>query len=221
MTIYQDIAKALALQGFLARGGFHPTAPDDAPDDAPGQTILIVGNAGPAMWRAFSKAREEGGPTTLDVWTQRILGPVAATFGARAIYPFDGPPYAPFMRWAMKAEPVHPSPINMTIHPEYGLWHAYRGAFVINERLALPALQTNRSPCLDCADRPCLSACPVDAFSTATYEVDACAVHVRDPAGADCQSQGCRARRACPIGQDFLYAPDQAAFHMAAFLKNN
>jgi ferredoxin len=216
MTTYEDIAKALSIQGFMPRGGFHPTATDDAP----GQTILIIGNAGPAMWRAYSQACEAGGPTPLDAWTQRVLDPVAATFGAHAIYPFDGPPYAPFLRWAIKAEPVHISPTRMTIHPEYGLWHAYRGAFIFDEKLELPPYEPGVSPCVDCADQPCLSACPVNAFSATRYDVDSCAAHVRVSASADCPTQGCRARRACPIGQDYLYAPNQAAFHMAAFLKN-
>lgn len=120
----------------MPRAGFHPTATDDAP----GQTILIIGNAGPAMWRAYSQACEAGGPTPLDAWAQRVLDPVAATFGAHAIFPFDGPPYAPFLRWAIKAEPVHISPTRMTIHPEYGLWHAYRGAFIFDEKLELPPM---------------------------------------------------------------------------------
>ncbi len=29
---------------------------------------------------------------------------------------------------------------------------------------------------------------------------------------------GCRARRACPVGREYFYDPEQAAFHMRAFL---
>jgi hypothetical protein len=32
--------------------------------------------------------------------------------------------------------------------------------------------------------------------------------------------EGCRARRACPVGRDYRYAPDQAAFHMRPFRRN-
>lgn len=224
MVKFGDISAALVPHGLLVRGGFHPTTGDTIS----GQTVLLIGNAGPAMWRKFSQMREADGPNALDAWTCRTLDPVAATFGAQAIYPFDGPPYAPFLKWAERAEPVYASPIGMTIHPGYGLWHAYRGVFIFAERVELPApVDVDRaSPCLECADQPCLSTCPVDAFEpnrddvSERYDVNACAAHLRNPAGADCMAQGCRARRACPVGRDFRYAPAQAAFHMEAFLRN-
>ena len=37
--------------------------------------------------------------------------------------PVRRPPYWPFQQWARRAEPVHPSPIGVLIHPRYGLWH--------------------------------------------------------------------------------------------------
>ena len=43
--------------------------------------------------------------------------------------------------------------------------------------------------------------------------------HITAEAGADCRTGSCRARRACPIGREHTYAPDQAAFHMAAFIR--
>ena len=75
-------------------------------------------------------------------------------------------------------------------------------------------------PCDSCSDRPCLSACPVDAFRDGVYDVAACARHLRTEAGADCVEEGCRVRRACPVGVGYAYEPLQAAFHMKAFLKN-
>jgi hypothetical protein len=48
--------------------------------------------------------------------------------------------------------------------------------------------------------------------------VAACVGHLETPAGAECMAEGCRARRACPVGTDYRYEPAQAAFHMRAFL---
>jgi hypothetical protein len=31
-------------------------------------------------------------------------------------------------------------------------------------------------------------------------------------------AESCRARRACPIGREYLYQPEQARFHMTHFL---
>ena len=181
------------------RGAFSPEPGDGVPEVVPGvaaATLVLAGNAGPAMWQAFTAERD---PTTdtLDDWSKAKLGPVAEQLGARAFYPFE-PPHLPFQRWAMRAEACHPSPLGMFIHPVYGLWHGYRGASALAERL---------------------ETCPVEAFAAEGYDVAACTRHLETPAGADCMAEGCRARRACPVGTAHTYAPAQAAFHMKAFLE--
>jgi len=217
-----DIAAAAAPYGLILRGGFHPT-PDDAvpplPDGALARTVVLLGNAGPSMWDAFARswAFARGGPDALDRWTAEVVGEVAATFCASAVFPFGGPPYRPFQRWARRAEPVAPSPLGILIHPDYGLWHAYRGALLFTQRLDLPPSDTRPSPCDTCRDRPCLTTCPVGAFRPDGYDVTACASFLDSPAGADCLDLGCRARRACPAGAAYRYRPAQARWHMAAF----
>lgn len=217
----QTLEQRLSAKGLTARGAFHPD-PDDGVPGNPG-TLVLVGNAGPAMWDAFEDARADdtGSANPLDDWVHDTLTAIAGKLGATALFPFGGPPYLPFQRWAQKAEPVHPSPLGVLIHPDYGLWHAYRGALAFAARLD-PGPRDNRpSPCESCADKPCLSACPVDAFSDDGYDVPACAGHIATPDGADCVNLGCRARRACPVGTDYTYEPAQAEFHMRAFLGAN
>jgi hypothetical protein len=220
-----DIANATARHGLIQRGGFHPTEADGVPALPGGgavETLVMVGNAGPAMWERFAAAPEisDGAPDALDRWTRRVLEAVAAELRAALHFPFGGLPYLPFQRWAMRAEPVHPSPLGLLIHPEYGLWHAYRGALAFAGRLDLPARADAASPCDSCVEKPCLTICPVGAFSTGGYDVPACARHLETPAGADCMGEGCRARRACPVGQGYCYAPGQAEFHMLPFRRN-
>lgn len=224
----EEIRKAAEGRGLALRGGFHPDAADAVPELADGGrpgTILLLGNVDPSLWQAFrgapegqgdSLADEDLGP--LDRWSLRVITELAADLGAEAAFPFGGPPYFPFQRWAQRSEPVWPSPLGMLIHQDYGLWHAYRGALCFHARLALPAFETGASPCETCADQPCLSSCPVDAFSDKGYDVSRCAGHLETPAGADCLELGCRARRACPVGVTSRYVPEQAAFHMSAFL---
>jgi hypothetical protein len=213
---YEDIAHALAGQGLLPRGAFNPAPEDGAP--AGTATIILVGNAGPEMWRAFARSMPDGADP-LDSRSKSVIGDVARRFGANALFPSDGPPYLPFQRWAAKAEPVYPSPLGILIHPRYGLWHGYRGALAFSEKLSVPPRGDLPSPCESCDGRPCLSGCPVAAFGEGGYDVPACAGHLRDSAGADCMALGCRARRACPVGNDYIYEPAQAAFHMVAFLR--
>lgn len=221
MTPDLDIlARAVARHGFILRGGFHP-APGDGVPGNPG-TLAMIGNAGPAMWETFrAAAPEPAAPNPLDAWTREILTGVARDFGATVLFPFDGPPYLPFQRWAMRGEPVFPSPIGPLIHPVYGLWHAYRAALLFAEHIPLPAPAAVASPCAGCAGKPCLTACPVSALAPGRYDVPACVAFLDGPAGAGCLSLGCAARRACPVGRDYVYAPAQAGFHMAHFRAAN
>ena len=148
-----------------------------------------------------------------------MIEALAGELDATALFPFGGPPFLPFQQWAQRAEPVHPSPIGILIHPRYGLWHSYRGALGFREALAVPEPAGAPSPCESCTGRWCLSACPVGAFSSAGYDVAACAGHLRSAAGADCMGFGCRARRACPVGAELAYEPEQGNFIMRAFLR--
>jgi len=211
------IPSALATHGLIARGGFHPVPDDNVPGGP--ATLVLVGNAGPDMWAAFDRVRGAYGDRAnpLDAWISDVLTGVAASVGATALFPFGGPPHLPFQRWAQRVEPVHPSPVGVLIHPDFGLWHAYRGALAFSQSLELPQPDTRPSPCDSCADRPCLSACPVNAFDGETYDVPACVGHITGPDSGDCMGRGCAARRACPIGTDYVYAPAQAGFHMRAF----
>lgn len=210
MTIYDDLTAALSQHGLVPRGGF-ALAPDDA---VHGRSLVMVGNVGDAMWQACEgQLRPVANP--LDDWTERVIAPIADALGATAIYPWSRP-YRPFQQWAARAEAVAPSPLGILIHPEHGLWHAYRAALVFTEPLELPERIARPSPCESCADKPCLSACPVDAFDGDGYDVDACAAFIAGVAGGElCRSAGCRARAACPVGRP--YGQAQIRFHMAAF----
>ena len=230
------IETALGAHGLIARGGFHPEPGDSVPALDGGQrtcSLVMIGNRGPDLWRAFAASPEFGTapdrlpdplPDPLDAWSARVIGDLAAEWGARALFPFGGPPHLPFVAWAKRAEPVAESVLGILIHPDYGLWHAYRGALAFAEEIDLPPCAERPRPCDDCADKPCLSACPVGAFSAvgndaAGYDVGSCADHLAVAAGADCMAEACRARRACPVGREYLYQPDQAQFHMDHFLE--
>jgi hypothetical protein len=222
-----ELAVALQRHGMLIRGGFALTEDDEQglagfPElaaTARGRTLLLVGNAGPALYDAFFAGGEPAGDNPLDDWTRLVIAPIATRFGARAAFPSDGPPWLPFQRWAMRAEGLKPSPLGVLIHPEYGLWHAYRAALVFDRAVDLPAAAPPAHPCDSCVDRPCLSTCPVGAVTVETYLVDNCARHVASPDGGSCRAGGCLARRACPVGAGHRY-PDRAlAFHIAAFLR--
>jgi len=223
VSLLATIDRILEPLGLAVRGGFMPDESDDCPTlpgGSPCGTIVLIGNVGGSLWPAFSRSAEraDGRPHALDRWTERVLGELATRVGATALYPFGGPPWLPFQRWAVRADDVAVSPLGILIHPVYGLWHAYRGALAFATQLDLPARSRSASPCESCAGRPCLSACPVDAFRPGHYDVATCRAHVTRAAGGACRDGGCLARLACPIGRTEAYSGEQMAFHMAAFL---
>ncbi|MCW5699206.1 MAG: ferredoxin [Rhodospirillales bacterium] len=216
------IIDTIAACGLIFRGGFHTYPEDDAlPTDG---TVVLVGNAGPAMWSAFSAEVDETGRQALehplDDWISRHLEAYAESWGARVLYPFEGPPYLPFQRWAQRADAVFPSPIGPLIHPDFGLWHAYRGAFLFDGKFPLPPRDDRPNPCETCIDKPCLEGCPVNVTGPEGYDVAKCVRFLHSKAGLDCMASGCQARRACPVGASFRYDPDQASFHMTWFRRS-
>jgi hypothetical protein len=217
------IEDALAARGLRSRGAFH-LEPDDGVATHAGVdagTLVLAGQVGASHWERFARERrselERSEPDPLDRWSARALDAIARRFGARVILPGDGPPYPPFQRWAQRAEAVHVSPLGLLIHPEHGLWHAYRGALVFGARLALPPRDARPSPCAACRDRPCLAACPVAAFGAGGFDAASCVGHLRSGHGAACFDAGCLARAACPVGRELRYPPEVARFHLAAF----
>jgi hypothetical protein len=221
MRDLRQVEEEIARSGLVSRGGLSLAEAERTGDLEELATIVLVGMRGGEGWSAFAAAAEQrdGLPDPLDRWSRRIIDGLARACGARSLYPFDGPPYWPFQRWAMRAEAAHVSPLGMLIHPEYGLWHSYRGALGFVEAFRIPPIERRASPCEACAARPCLTACPVNAFTSGGYDTDVCAAYLRSDAGRACMEEGCLARRACPVGAEYAQGPGQAAFHMRAFLE--
>jgi hypothetical protein len=218
-----DLEKALAPLGLRVRGGFatdHETDRNIVGIAPWARSAVLVGNVGSELWERSGRAISAiTGPDPLDRWTQQAIDPIARSMEGIALYPFTGPPYWPFQRWAERADGVRSSPIGIQIHPEYGLWHAYRAAILLRDVIDPPRTE-QRHPCDACVDRPCLTRCPVGAFSANGYDVDRCVDHVaasQYEAGS-CSDAGCLARLACPVGIAWQYRPEHARFHMAAFV---
>lgn len=197
-----------------AFGAFHPAPQDKAPPGT--ETLILLGPQEPGFWPMFTASPEmqDGAPDPLDRWSQRVITALASEVGAEAYFPFGGPPFQPFIRWAHASGQAHQSPVGLLVHDRAGLMLSYRGALAFTERLDLPPPPP--SPCLTCADKPCRVACPVDAFGQGFYDVPTCKADL-DRAGNDCMARGCAVRRACPISQSHGRHEAQSAFHMEAF----
>ena len=211
-----ELFARIIAESFTPLGWFAVVPQDRLPRDA--KTVVLIGNAGPALFQRFARERDPE-RDSLDEWTRETVDRLARTLGASAIYPFGTPTY-PFLQWAQRAGAGHASPLGLNIHPVFGLWHAYRAALIFPTVLDLPAAVEAPRPCDRCLDKPCLKACPVSAFDGVGYDVAGCVQHLGREAGRSCVSGGCLARRACPVGREFAYMPQQAQFHTRAFLSS-
>ncbi|MGF7005022.1 hypothetical protein [Aminobacter sp. BE322] len=217
-----QIAAALAEHGLIPRGGFVFEAGEEAPPGPSGRaarSLLLIGQAGAAPWRHFERWREAqpaGLENPLDSWSRQVIGQVANDFGARVVSPSDRP-HLPFQQWAMRAEGLRPSPLGILMHPQYGLWHAYRGALLFDVEIEIPEVRGQSHLCDLCVGKPCLKSCPVGAYSVAGFAYEDCLAHVRGPAGGACRSSGCLDRNACPQGLAYRYPEAVQAFHMKSF----
>jgi len=221
------IALQLAASGLIPMGRFVIAADETAArPELAGRQAMLFGNAGGAMWQAFRRAPEfaDGLPNPMNRWTERIVGE-ALDDPEEALFPF-GEAIWPFQRWAKRALGIEASPLGLLIHPEWGLWFALRCAVVLPETEAsIQAVEKRIHPCDTCHEKPCLSACPVSAFSLSGYDVAACRSWIGstpsrgDSGGRDCLRSGCGARDACPVGRGWRYGGDQIRFHMAAFTR--
>ncbi|WP_299356428.1 ferredoxin [uncultured Shimia sp.] len=216
--MYDQITTAAEARHLAVLGGFHPERKDIGLDGI--GTILLLGPHEPGFWPHVTQTPEfldyERHP--IDRWSRRVLTDLAGQFGARTYFPFTGPPYHPFYQWALRTQRCHVSPINLLVHDTAGLFASFRGALGLADRIKLPPPPA--SPCITCTDQPCVTACPVDAFSGEFYDVDACrgAIGSDDPKA--CLSRGCAARRACPASQAYGRLETQSSFHMRIFLEN-
>ncbi len=213
-----EVERAARDVGLTGLGTIRTEAAHKAPEGVEALVLLALSREGWAMFTA-SPEYGDGAVDPLDRWSMRVVGELATALGAVPLFPFGGPPYQPFLRWAAASGRIWPSALGMSMHEEHGVWMSFRGALGFAALDGVPQPGGAARPCDACASKPCLKACPVDAFGGERYDVDACAAHVGAPEGAACRLRGCLARRACWVGQDWVPQPERAAFHMGAFLR--
>lgn len=230
-TSLEGLQASLQAHGLHVLGRVAASAADalpSLPDGRPVAEIVLVGNVGSSLWEVFHASPEhaDGRPDPLDRWSLRIAREIVSAHPANAYFPFGGPPFRPFQRWARRAGDLFPSPLGLLISPTTGLWQAYRFALgfaagaIEGETIAAeaPRAAATRSPCETCVDQPCLRRCPAQAFDAQGHHLQRCLTHLHQHAQARCHTAGCLARLACPVATGLHYVPAHQAFHMRAFL---
>ncbi|MCY7289554.1 MAG: hypothetical protein LH624_15250 [Cryobacterium sp.] len=214
MSLYAAVEARAAAHRLMVMGGFHaendPTLPKDT------RSLLLLGPAEPGFWPHLTAQPEwDGAPDPVDRWSRRVIGRLACDLGAKALFPFGGPPWHPFVTWATRTGRAWESPVRLLVHDVAGLFVSYRGALALREAVDLPP--PSARPCDTCAAKPCLSACPPRALTGDAYDVPACHAFLETPPGDGCLTGGCQVRAACPVSQAHARMPGQSAYHMRQF----
>ena len=116
---YRTICDAAQIERLEIMGG---VAVDDS-------TVILLG-PGTGFWAHFKASPEmrDGVPHPVDRWSKRVITDMARSLRGEALFPFGGPPYVPFLRWAMDSRRAWQSPAGMLVHDTSGLMVSYRGA---------------------------------------------------------------------------------------------
>lgn len=226
MTAIIDTVKFnLDLSPLILRGGFDFGPAEErpaGPSGRPAASVLLICSAGAGWWDGFQRwidRQPDVMANPLDTWSREILERLAHETGGRVVMPNDRP-YQPFQQWATRAEGLRPSPLGILMHPEFGLWHAYRGALLYDEPVGSVIVEEadkSNHLCDACVGKPCMNACPVGAHSLEGFAYERCIDHVRGPDGVPCRERGCLDRSACPYGAAYRYPPEVQAFFQRAF----
>ena len=214
---YTELEEAVAQQGLMLLGGFHPEDKSHMPQWC--ETLILVGPK-PDFWAKFKETPEwqDQAPDAMDRWSERVLLEFAQHFDGEALFPFGGAPFKPFFTWALKSGQAWQSPVNLLVHAQAGLMVSYRGALALKGHVELPA--RNTSPCDDC-HKPCLTACVPRALGPDGYDVPACKAYLASEKGIENKTLGCSVRRSCPLSQSYARMKEQNAYHMRIFLGEN
>lgn len=179
--------------------------------------MVLIGHVGDDFWQKFTASPEyhDQEADGLDRYSARILSAITPK-EAELIMP-NSPPYPPLQQWAKSMGNMHSSPLKLLIHPQFGLWFAFRAVWRFPEHhFPHETPRPQSSPCDACSRKPCLDACPVQAFSEEGFHAQAC----RDFLHKDknpCLQHQCLARRACPVGRQYRYHAACGQFFLSRF----
>jgi epoxyqueuosine reductase len=212
----------LVLQGVLSVASTGVLLPETAHSFT---QLLVFGHAGRKFWDRFNvEAISSGDP--LDDRSRKLVKDFLKRIDCQNhlfLYPTALEPPAPEIVAAdinIDLRSIgrelgwhHDSPLGIGIHARFGTWFAYRAVVATRTEFDLTQVVDEVSPCLSCADKPCVSHCPAGAVVSegSTFKLDSCLAE-RQRIGTGC-SLTCQSRLSCPVGDEYRYSEEQMNYH--------
>ena len=182
-------------------------------------TLLLIGNGGPAFWRAFREAGGSGSDP-VDNFSVQVVSDFLSRqwpgLGYRVVYPANAA--VALQALGRLAGWHHDSPLKVGINDTWGLWFAYRVLVALEGELPESTAVPSANPCESCLDRRCIAACPPGALSGTGLALESC-LDYRTADGSTCADQ-CQARLGCPVASEHRYDPDQIQYHYGRSLRH-
>ena len=181
-------------------------------------SLLMLGHGGRDLWASMAESAWEA-PDPIDTYsthhTRLAVVDMLDVSTFQLLYP--GPTRIPLQRLGALAGWSSPSPLGLGIHPEHGLWWAYRVLIWLEAPFPSTPPFTGETPCGRCITKPCIRACPARAVTLeAGFDVNRCTAHRVSP-GSSC-AETCLSRLACPVAPQSRYSMAQIQTHYRASL---
>lgn len=177
------------------------------------QRLVLLGHGGRRLWEALQAqgmAAKDPVDTHSTQLAQQFIHDYLGAPPTYWLYP-NSPHLVPLQQLGALAGWSHPSPLGLGISSTFGVWFAYRTAFLVDAELPLRREPAQASPCDSCVDKPCITTCPVSAVKLHAFDVEGCA-RFRIKESSPCAVR-CLSRMACPYFPEHRYSLEQMQYH--------
>lgn len=180
--------------------------------------LILFGHGGRTLWEQVQAAGPSSGHPIDDFSVATVRAWFARQLPGRLfsiVYPGDAP--IGLQALGKLAGWHHESPFRVGINAAWGTWFAYRAVALADTALAPTPPTPGASPCLACAEPPCVSACPAGALEAREFSLPRCVSYRRRP-DSRCRAT-CIARTSCPVRTEHRYADAQIAHSYSRSLR--
>lgn len=212
--------RGLGLWALLATADCLDIAPGLEGRETAFPCLLLVGSAGGQLWSSLVGRGELSRAHPVDTHCREALedfGDVLEReegISSSLAWPAGPHEHLPVSRLGELCGWSARSRMGLGIHPDHGLWFAYRGVVLLDIEPPRDSPVPVDAACLACEDSPCVSQCPAEAVGGSQgLDLRKC-FDERERAEALCGDR-CLARLACPAGAASRYSLAQIAHHHA------